>query len=336
MNEIETAKDRIVVLPGPDQPEPVRASATVPGGGEPNKLDAIQERALALLERIKSATPDPVLGIVYRVLRMNTRYGEADGSVQASAITFYGFLAVFPLVALAVSVAGLVLRGRPDQLAHVTELITQAIPSLDVAAVVNVSGLTGVIAAVGLILSGAGWFAGLRVGLRKMWLLPGEAEGNLATRKIADIVTLLAFGAVLVLSTAATGLVSYLLALPDVRLPFGVAGALSWAGRILTFGVGVAAFGTLYWAMVGKRAGKRRVIRAAMLSSFGFELLKILGVAYVGRVTANPVFGAFALAVGLLVWINFATRIMLYSMAWVATSSWVSPGADDPSAPVAT
>jgi uncharacterized BrkB/YihY/UPF0761 family membrane protein len=42
------------------------------------------------------------------------KYGDDRGGSLAALVTFYGFLAVFPLLLLFVTVVGLVLRNNPQ------------------------------------------------------------------------------------------------------------------------------------------------------------------------------------------------------------------------------
>ena len=38
------------------------------------------------------------------------------------------------------------------------------------------------------------------------------------------------------------------------------------------------------------------------------------------RTTNNPIYGAFAVMIGLLIWINFVTRLTLFTAAWTVTA----------------
>src|SRR5690606_27580782 len=57
----------------------------------------------------------------------------------------------------------------------------------------------------------------------------------------------------------------------------------------------------------------------ALFGAAGFEALKQIAAVLVARVTENPVYGTFAVLVGLMVWINIASRFMLFVAAWTAT-----------------
>src|SRR5947208_2020643 len=62
------------------------------------------------------------------LVRAGSRYKRANGDYLAAGITYYSFLSLFPLLLLAMSVAGFVLKARPDLLHQLTGAITDAIP----------------------------------------------------------------------------------------------------------------------------------------------------------------------------------------------------------------
>jgi membrane protein len=78
-------------------------------------------------------------------------------------------------------------------------------------------------------------------------------------------------------------------------------------------------FLVLFSRLSGTRAPWRGIIRGALFGAVGFEVLKQIATILVGRTTANPVYGTFAVLVGLMVWINLASRFALFAAAWTAT-----------------
>ena len=68
----------------------------------------------------------------------------------------------------------------------------------------------------------------------------------------------------------------------------------------------------------------RRVLRGALLAAVLFEVLKRVGAIYIDRTTENPLYGIFAVVVGLLVWINLVSRLFLLCAAWTVTAPYDS------------
>src|SRR4051812_23214677 len=85
----------------------------------------------ALVTRAKDTATDvparwPLLG---HVLRMNKHYGKVRGASLAGAVTYFGFLSFFPLIALAFSVVGFI-ADDPQARANIQDALEDAFPSL--------------------------------------------------------------------------------------------------------------------------------------------------------------------------------------------------------------
>ena len=77
----------------------------------------------------------------------------------------------------------------------------------------------------------------------------------------------------------------------------------------------------------GARLPWRRVRSGALLGAVGFEVLKLFGTFLIGRVTDNPIYATFGLVVGLLIWMNFVSRLLIFAAAWTATEPYsLEPG----------
>jgi hypothetical protein len=68
----------------------------------------------------------------------------------------------------------------------------------------------------------------------------------------------------------------------------------------------------------------REIVKGAVLAAVLFEVLKRVGAIYIERTTDNPLYGAFAVVVGLLVWINLVSRMLLFCAAWTVTGPYDS------------
>jgi membrane protein len=143
------------------------------------------------------------------LVRAWSRY-EADAVRRlAAALTFYGFLSFFPLVALAFSITGFVVDAFPDLEQKLTDQINSHLPglSLDVGAIGNAKVASGLIGVVGLLISGLGWVNSLREAMRTMWHHNIYA-GNIIIKKLHDTVILAGLGLTLILSIAVIGAAS--------------------------------------------------------------------------------------------------------------------------------
>jgi membrane protein len=265
---------------------------------------------------------------VDHVVRAYSRYQSDGGDRLASGVTYFGFLSFFPLVALAFSICGFVVDAYPQARDKLTDQINNYLPGL--ADKLNVTTIgdakigVGVIGIVGLMLAGLGWIDALRDALRLLWHHSLET-GNVVVRKVRDLGVLVGLGLLLIVSTAVTSLSTSAATTFLGWLSLGG----STAARVVTavlaigaaFAIDVAVFLYLF-VWLPRISPRRRVLHGALLGAVGLELLKLLGTWLIGRTTNNPVYGTFAVIVGLLIWINVVTRWTLFVAVWTVTAPY--------------
>lgn len=261
--------------------------------------------------------------------------GNTNGSLLAGALTFISFLALFPLVLLAVSVTGFVLGNNDGLRQQLFARVTAQVPgqfgdTLRTIIDTAISARTGigVVGLVGLVLTGLGWISNLRLAIEQVWGHPVPKRSFLGA-KLADLSVLAGLGAGLLVSvgltasgTALTGLLLRVTHLADVP-------GAGVATRVLTIAVAVAAdmviFGFLIVRLPRASLPRSLVVRSALLAAVGFEILKIVGTYYIKRVSSSPTYGTLGTLIGVLVWLNLVFRFLLYCTAWTATAT--PPGA---------
>jgi membrane protein len=274
----------------------------------------------------------PVIGPVVawvthtRAYRVYEHFNDVGSNRLAGAVTFFGFLALFPLLTVALAVAAAVLTD--SRVNELQQKIGEQIPGLskqlnlhDVAANAATVGLvSGVI----LLISGLGWVDTARVSIRTSWYLPIE-PGNVVVRKAWDTLVLIGLGLVgavsLGASTAAgslTGEVAKWLGLDHSTAGQVTLGLVAF---VLAVCVDLLVFAYLLVGLPRIFGQPRKVVlQAALLGAVGFEILKQALAAYVAGVATKSVYGAFGTPIALLLWINFMCRWLLYCVAWTATA----------------
>jgi membrane protein len=153
------------------------------------------ERIAAAWQRARSR-----YGSLDHMVRAGSRYDEADGGRLAAAVTYYAFFATFALALLGFAVFGFILDD-PVVLRSVQRYLAQNLPRLDVRALRDARGTAGVIAFVGLPVTGWFWVDALRSSIRKVWRLP-EYPGNFFIRLLIDLLVLAGLGLLLAASIA--------------------------------------------------------------------------------------------------------------------------------------
>ena len=273
-------------------------------------------------------------GWLDHTVRMVQHYGAVNGNAQAGAVTFFGFLAVFPILALAFFVVGQLAKVDPSLKPQMIHEINGLLPGVmgtgkgqvrlstfeDYAATVGIIGL------VGLLYSGLGWLSGMRSALEVMFVTPRRDQPNLLFGKLRDLGTLTLVGLTLVVSVALSGAVTgfsgRILEVVGVD-PHSVVPAvlLSLLGHALAIVASTVLLLAIFkFLLVHSHVPRRSLQSGAVLGAVGFEVLKLVANLLLRATQGSPAFQAFGVALILVVWINYFSRLVMYAAAWAYTS----------------
>jgi membrane protein len=145
-------------------------------------------------------------------------------------------------------------------------------------------------------------------------------------KKLVDIVVLVGLGLALVASIVVTGLATAVTEQVLDRVGLGDSLIALALLKVLSVALALAAdtvlFAILFSRLSGARLPWRQVRSGALLGAVGFEALKLLATFLIARTTSNPVYATFGVVVGLLVWINFVSKLLMFAAAWTATQPY--------------
>jgi len=283
-------------------------------------LDSVKQRVSDLRER------RPVVDHLVRALE---HYGQVNGSALAAAVTYFAFLSFFPILALAFAIFGQVTKVYEDAQDTLVDAANSVLPGL-------VGGESGVpldtlqaaapgIFSVGIVLtlySGLGWLSGMRSALMAIFEEPEREQPSFLVGKLRDVLALMALGSVLVASVAVSGVATKVLTPIMEALDLGVvAEGFLW---VLALCLGLAASTLLFFAffrlLAQPNTPSRSLWSGSFLGAVVFEVLKQLST-FLLKATANSeAFQAFGIALILMVWINYTSRVVVLSAAWAHTS----------------
>ncbi|MBE1533636.1 membrane protein [Actinomadura algeriensis] len=292
-------------------------------------IKGAQERGMALFNDGKDLLRDqrarrPWLDHQARAFE---RYQERRGNRLAAALTCYGFLSFFPLLALAYALLGYLVGVSDEVRGYFVEAINSLLPGLSrelqVQQIAESKTAVGVIGIAALLVTGLGWVQVLRESLRDMWGNEPDGGGNVVLLRLWDAAVLALLGVVLIsgmavstVTTSATGTVLGWFGLQDVT---GAGTVLRLLSLMIAMAFNSVIFLVLFTRLTGARAPWRRIARGALFGAVGFEILKQVAGLLISRTTENPVYASFAVLVGLMVWMNVASRFVLYVAGWTAT-----------------
>jgi membrane protein len=263
--------------------------------------------------------------------RAYTRHQEVHGSQLAAAITYYGFLSFFPLLALAFAVVGYISGAYPGAQDAVTQAVQDSFPSLigsgpghiNIQDVIDAKAGAGVIGLVGLFYAGLGWLDALRAALRQVFGT-SDLPLDFVKKKAVDVVVLIGLGLALLASlfvtTLATAVTRQVLGGVGVDDRLAAVALLKVVSVALALLADTMVFSILLRRLSGARQSWRQVRTAALLGAVGFELLKVAGAFLIVRTTQNPVYATFGVVAGLLIWINLVSQLLMFVAAWGATA----------------
>jgi len=263
-------------------------------------------------------------------------YNRAQGDLLASGVTYYVFLALFPVLLLVAAIAGLVLRGDPLLAEQLVSGIRDAVPGTtgrqlaeQASGAIDQATTFGLIGLAGFFLVGLGAMDKFRVGMDVVWRGRPDPPDFLADR-LKDLGALLGLGAAAALSigltagaTAASSWLLDLLGLDQVPGVFLLTGAvaitLALGGDTLVF----------LWVLKGvpdNPFGFRQLLPGAVFGAVGFELLKLAGNWYLALIGGNVTAQTLGGFVGLIVWINVVARFAFFTASWTATIPAIEHG----------
>jgi membrane protein len=231
---------------------------------------------------------------------------------------------------VAFAAAGFALRARPGAVDRLKDEITGAWPGAlgdTLNSVINQAissattvGFFGLLVA---LYSGIGWMTNLRTALSEQW---GQVPTPppIVKRVLFDLAALLGLGLALAVTFAVTGLLSgfagTVLAFLGLAQRPGAEVLLTLLGVLIGLAANWLIFVWVLARLPRERVARRSAAKAAVLGAVGFEVLKQGMAIYLQTITRTPSGAVFGSTLGLLVFIYYASRFVLFVTAWSATS----------------
>ncbi|WP_311211133.1 MULTISPECIES: YihY/virulence factor BrkB family protein [unclassified Aeromicrobium] len=250
----------------------------------------------------------PVLAFPLAVIY---KYFDDQGPYLAAIISYYAFIAVFPLLLISSSILGFVLQGDPELRDRLLDTALSQFPIVgdQLASEQGLQGSTSAIVVGSIVATygamGLGQAAQNAANIA--WSVPRNSRANPFLMRLRSLIFLAIAG----LGILALAIATSVLANPDA---FG--GTVGPATGPLVRGVGfvltAAIFVGLFRLVSAGRATTRSVLPGALLATVGWQLLQLAGNTYVTNVinrASRTVDPTFALVLGLVAFI-FVAAVM--------------------------
>lgn len=244
-------------------------------------------------------------GFVFGVIK---KFGDDRGGMLSSLVTFYGFLSVFPLLLVAVTVLGFVLNGHPDLAGQVRDSFLHEIPlvgdQLDKG--LNGSGLGLVIGILGLLYGSLGASQAIQFAVNEAWDVPNKNRPNFFVRLGRG----LGFYAILGTGVIVTTVLS---ALGVIVGSSEIAGAL---GLVSALVVNIGLFLVVFRLLGPKHLRWTDHLPGAVVAGIGWQVLQSVAQQLVQHNLKHTqaLYGQFAIALGLISFLSLASQLTMYSV----------------------
>jgi len=246
------------------------------------KLDRYQQRHRVL------AAP---LGVI-------KKFGDDEGGSMVSLIAYRAFFSLFPLLLLLTTVLGYLLADDPELRRSVIDSTLSQFPVIGEqlkGGSLQGNGAALAVGIVGSLVAGLGVVLETERTFDRVWGVPDEEQHGFLGARLRAIGLLLLLGGLAVVSTIVSGLAA---GGSDLFGPF-------W-GILLATALNLVVFAAVFRLLTTRQAEFRVLVPGIAIATVGWELLQLLGGWYVSHEVRNatPVYGTFALVIGLLAWIH--------------------------------
>jgi membrane protein len=251
--------------------------------------------------------------LVDHLVRMQEHYGQVKAGQQAGAVTYFAFLSFFPILALAFFVVGWISRVYSDARHQLTQVLNSVMPGLighkpgqlKLDQIEQAASTLGIVGAIVLLYSGLGWLSAMRDALITVLETPPKQQPGFVSGKLRDLVTLVLIGVVTLVTV------------------------------VLGFAANMLLFFMMFTLLAEPRAPRSALWQGAAVGATAFEVLKQLSGLLLRIIQGNPATQAFGIALIVLVWINYFSRVVLYAAAFAHTApSARALRESEPAAPV--
>ncbi len=243
------------------------------------------------------------------------KYFDDQGAYLSAIMTYYAFIAIFPILLLSTSILGFVLQGNPDLQERLLNSALSQFPIIgdQLGRPEGLQGSTSaiVVGSLAALYGSMGLGQAVQNAANIAWSVPRNSRANPFLLRFRSLV-LLSIGGIGILSLA---IATAVLANPDAmgaEMEATVGTVSRVVGFVLTLGIFVAIFRMISL----RRAKTRSVLPGAFFTAVLWQALQVVGNTYVTEVIgkANQVNQTFALVLGLIAFIYVAAIMVMLGL----------------------
>lgn len=246
----------------------------------------------------------PALALPLAVVK---KFGDDRGGNLAALIAYRAFFSLFPLLLLMTTVLGYLLAGDPELRRSVVDSTLSQFPvigeQLEVSSLQG-SGVALVVGIAGTLWAGFGVVLASEEAIDRAWGVSDTGRPGFLASRLRALGLLAALGGAMIVSTVASGIVG------------GGAGWLGAVGGLLASALlNFAVFLAVFHLLSSAEQPLRNSLPGAVLAAVCWTALQLVGGWFVSHEIRNatPVYGTFALVIGLLAWIQLGATLTVFA-----------------------
>ena len=236
------------------------------------------------------------------------KFGDDQAGQLAALIAYYGFVSLFPLLLVLVTVLGFVLQGDPSEQHRIVNGALGQFPIIRDQ--LKLESLTGssiglAIGVIGSLLAGMGITGATQNAFNRIWSVPFKHRPNFINAHLRGLGMLAVLGTMSVISTTAAGFVG-----SSSHAALDVA-----AGVLVAFAFNLALFMTAFKLLTAVEISWRDLLPGVIVAAVLWQLLQHLGGFYIDHELkrTGPLYGIFALVLGLLAWLYLGAQLTIFA-----------------------
>jgi membrane protein len=234
------------------------------------------------------------------------KFGEDQAGQLAALIAYYGFVSLFPLLLVLVTILGFVLQGDPAEQRRILDGALGQFPIIREQ--LKLHSLTGssvglAIGVLGSLLAGLGVTGATQNAFNRIWHVPFKHRPDWLHGRLRGLGMLALLGTMSIVSTTAAGFVG----------DSSHSAAKVVAGVLVAFVLNLALFMTAFKLLTAVEVSWRELAPGVVVAAIFWQALQHLGGFYVDHELKHtgPLYGVFALVLGLLAWLYLGAQLTL-------------------------
>jgi membrane protein len=246
------------------------------------------------------------------------KFFDDQGGYLAALITYYGFLSLFPLLLLMVTILGFVLSNDPSLQSRIIDSAVSDFPIVGDQLKSDITGYHGsevalVLSLLGLLYGSLGVAQAAQHAMNTVWAVPRHRRPNPLRSRLRSLRLLLLLGLGVLITTVLSALTTSAAAYTHDLA--GVSASL----RVLAIVIGVAAnvvlFILAFRLLTSRPVSVRDVWVGAVAAGLVWQVLQLVGTYVLAHQIkgASEIYGTFGLVLGLMLWIYVEALVVVLS-----------------------